>query len=257
MGVETTRGRVFLTGRIRATRTRSAAAGRRQRLAVIAKPRYTEGQVPGRAANSLQFTVTGNAAITRPLAAALTRARCTSKRFAGRGSGPVRAGTQLGRVTVALLPGTAVGLAGQSFLESPGFRLQSEDGTAVGVTPAGGAASTRVAGQSYLRFDLAPGARTPLACEFGTSCVPSGGGFGLSGGITLSLNGHTADVGALAVSYPGPSITGTLNGSPVTITTTGVDFTDDFLARAGAALGATLNGRVQPLVTRFTTTAAG
>jgi hypothetical protein len=255
-----------LCGVIRRTRSQASAA-RRQRLAVISRPRFSAGRRPdplGKPySSSYQFVVRGKAKITRALSAAFGRARCTSERFAGHstGNGPIRPGTVLGNVTVGLLPATATGLTGNAFLFSPGLDLtNSDDGTRVAVAPAGGAVAVKINRTRYLRFDLASGTHAPLTCELGASCVPAPGAtLSLIGAMTLSYHGRSAIVDGLAVAYTvatEPTVTGRLNGSPVTIDD-GIGLTDDFASRVSAVLGAPIEGDLAPVGTLFSSTAAG
>jgi hypothetical protein len=89
--------------------------------------------------------------------------------------------------------------------------------------------------------------------------MPSGGTLGLGGGFDLVFAGRRASVGNITVSTTGTvdllrqSIAGTLDGSPVTIAS-GSGFaggsglsgefslTDEFVQRAGAALGTEISG---------------
>jgi hypothetical protein len=265
MGVTVSPHKVVLTGVIRPTRSR-AAAKKRERLAVISKPHFSAGPRPdvvGKPySSSYRFVVTGRAKITRKLAAALSRARCSAPRFAAhsKGNGPIKAGTVLGNVTVGLLPATATGLTGHAYLQSPGLRLEnSDDLTRVAVTPTGSVVPEKIGHTRYLRFDLAPGTRVPLTCDLGVSCVPSPGAVvPLAGGFTFALNGTTAALDGVAVGFdatPNQTITGTLNGAPVTVAADG-GLTDDFLNQLEAALGAPLDGDISPVGTLFSSVGA-
>lgn len=268
MGVQVTPQRVYLTGVIRRTKSRAAAAkAKRERLAVIASPRFSAGPRPDPVgkpySSSYRFVVRGKAKITRKLSGAFNRARCTSERFAAhsKGNGPIRPGTVLGTVTVGLLPATATGLAGHAFLEQAGLALaNTDDGTRVAVAPAGGAVTVTINRRRYLRFDFAPGTRAPLTCEAGTNCVPAPGAtLALIGAMTLTYNGLTVTVDGLTVAYdatPDPTATGGLNGSRVTIAAGG-GLTDDFENRVSALFGAPIEGGLAPVGTLFTSTGAG
>jgi hypothetical protein len=193
----------------------------------------------------------------------MNRARCTAARFAAhsKGNGPIRPGTVLGSVTASLLPATATGLAGHAYLVKPGLSLEnSDDGTRVAVAPSGGAVEQKINSTRYFRFDLPAGIHVPLTCQLGASCIPAPGAtLGLIGGMTLGYNGRTATVDGLAVTFGTGSdatVTGNLNGSPVTIKD-GVGLTDDFLGRVGSAFGGTFDGDMSPVGTLFSSTAAG
>ena len=253
MGIERAGGRVFVTGQIHPTRTRASAA-RRQRIALIAHPRFLSGAAHGGkgkpdVANSFLFAIQGEATITKQLSRALSRARCTSHRFAGQGNGPIRAGTPLGLVTVQLLAGAATGLAGTAEVSQGPVFFNRQDDSPITITPTGGATFVTRQRETSLRFQLPAGTRTPLACVYGYKCEPASGGFSLPGGFVMSYNARSATVGDLAVTYsptttpfaPTTVVTGTLDGRPVTIATDS-GLSDDFLSQVEAALGVELVG---------------
>jgi hypothetical protein len=77
--------------------------------------------------------------------------------------------------------------------------------------------------------------------------------------MTLGYNGRTAAVDGLAVAYGAttdPTVTGRLNGAAVTVESDG-SLTEDFVSRLSPALGAPVDGRLSPIGTLFTSTAAG
>jgi hypothetical protein len=96
----------------------------------------------------------------------------------------------------------------------------------------------------------------PLTCTDGRDCTPSGG-FGIGGGFDLVAGARRASVQNLAVAIAGDqeTVTGTLDGTPVTLTVgpvgTGPGFTSDFDQRAGAALGESIDGGLK-IDTTFT-----
>ena len=97
----------------------------------------------------------------------------------------------------------------------------------------------------------------PLGCYTGLSCYPSGGSAALGGGFDLVSAGHRTSVANLVLTTTGTApdaltetLTGTLDGAPVTIFTKGPQtpgeprFTADFAQRAGAALGTFIEGEI-------------
>jgi hypothetical protein len=248
MGLQFARGRLYLTGEIRRTRALAAAARPRQRLAVIARPRLLAGNQRERGKppvpNTFLFAVQGDAKITKPLADALRRARCSGRFARGR---PPRAGSRLGEITTQLLPTAAKGLGGTVDVVG-GLQLHTDvEDVDVAVTPTGGATVVQTDASDYvLRYPLPAGTATPLTCTLSNGCFPSSGGFALPGQLALSLNGQTAILAGLTVSYtpadPAPTtvVTGTLDGVPVTVVNDPDNphtLNDDFVARVSDALG--------------------
>jgi hypothetical protein len=249
MGLQFVRGRLYLTGEIRRAKSLAAAARPRRRLAVIARPRLLAGTqretgkppVP----NTFLFAVQGDAKITKPLADALRRARCSGRFARGR---PLRAGARLGQITTQLLPLAATGLGGTVDLVG-GLQLHTDlEDVDVTVTPSGGPTVVQTRVSDYvLRYTLPPGTATPLTCNLAGGCFPSGGSFALPGQLALSLNGQTTVLAGLTVSYvpsgdrvPTTVVTGTLDGVPVTVANDPDNphtLNDDFVARVSAALG--------------------
>jgi hypothetical protein len=247
MGLQFSRGRLYLTGEIRRTRSLAAATRRRQRLAVIARPKLLAGNQRDRGKavpDTFLFAVQGDAKITTPLADALRRARCSGRFARGR---PLRPGARLGQMTTQLLPTAAKGLGGTVDLVG-GLQLHTDvEDVDVTVTPSGGATIVQTDASDYvLRYPLPAGTATPLTCRLAGGCFPSSGGFALPGQLALSLNGQTTILAGLTVSYrpadPAPAtvVTGTLDGVPVTLANDPDNphtLTDDFVARVSAALG--------------------
>ena len=247
MGLQFSRGRLYLTGEIRRTRSLAAATRPRQRLAVIARPRLLAGNQRDRGKpvpDTFLFAVQGDAKITKPLADALRRARCSGRFARGR---PLRAGARLGQITTQLLPTAAKGLGGTVDLVG-GLQLHTDvEDVDVTVTPSGGATIVQTDASDFvLRYPLPPGTATPLTCQLAGGCFPSSGGFALPGQLALSLNGQTTILAGLTVSYrpadPAPAtvVTGTLDGVPVTLANDPDNphtLTDDFVAQVSAALG--------------------
>jgi hypothetical protein len=265
MGLQFSRGRLYLTGEIRRTRSLAAATRSRRRLAVIARPKLLAGPqrrngkpVP----DTFLFAVQGDAKITKPLADALRRARCSGRFARGR---PLRPGARLGQITTQLLPTAAKGLGGTVDLVG-GLQLHTDvEDVDVTVTPSGGATIVQTDESDFvLRYPLPAGTATPLTCQLAGGCFPSSGGFALPGQLALSLNGQTTILAGLTVSYvpadPAPRtvVTGTLDGVPVTIADdpdNPHNLTDDFVARVSAALGGGVAlGTIGDVDPRFTST---
>jgi hypothetical protein len=267
VGLQFARGRLYLTGEIRRTKALAAAARPRQRLAVISRPRLLAGNqrekgkppVP----NTFLFAVQGDAKITKPLADALRRARCSGHFARGR---PVRRGARLGEITAQLLPTAGKGVGGTVDLVG-GLQLHTDvEDVDVTVTPSGGPTVVQTDASDFvLRYPLPAGTATPLTCALSGGCFPSSGGFALPGQLALSLNGQTTILAGLTVTYtpadPAPAtvVTGTLDGVPVTLANDPDNphtLTDDFVARVSAALGGGVAlGTIGDIDPHFTATA--
>ncbi len=244
-GLRLSHGHVVLTGRAR---------GAHHVLATVAHPTLRAGplRATGKppAANTLRFTVDGEATITRRFATALDRAGC--------------AGARRARVAIQLLPSAGRGHAGTVDVGGGLHLATAQGGADVDVAPGGGATRVTVQSGDALRFTLPAGTSTPLTCTLGAGCYPASGGFTLPGRLALSFNGRTAILAGLTVTYtptggelPDTAITGTLDGAPVTIADDPDNpntLTDDFLARVGAALGTAVGGTIGEIEPRFTST---
>jgi hypothetical protein len=259
MGLEFAGGKLYLTGQARTTKTQFAATPPRQRLALIAHPRLLSGpqQAKGKppVADTFLFAVQGRATVTKALARALARARCKGRASGGRGR--IRAGAAFGQITAQLLPSAATGLVGTV---DAALRLFAEDGSTIPVAASGGPTTIGAADDAYNHFVLPAGTRTALACTLGEDCTPASGGFSLPGQLALAFGGRTTVVAGLAVSYANrsPTVTGTLDGAPVTIASEPGNpnprLTDDFVARASAALGTPVSGSLSHIEVHFTST---
>jgi hypothetical protein len=261
MGLELVGGRVYVTGEIRRIKPLAAAAPARRRLAVIAHPRLLSGPFHDKGkrpvADSFIFAVQGRAKVTAALATALRRARC-STRFAR--AHRIRTGADLGLLTAQLLPTAATGLGGTVDAEG-GLELEAEDGTTVAVTPTGGPTAVTIDRNPSLRFPIAPATAAPLTCKYGGECRPvRGATVALAGQLALSYGGRATILSGLVATYAPdaevPTVTGALDGAPVTIYDSAADTPtpEDFLARVGAALGTTVIGELGHLRARFTST---
>jgi hypothetical protein len=272
-GIELSHGRAYISAQIRSAKTRYSAV-KRQRLAVIAHPRlrtalshsFSEhGRDLGEAPNTLELSLKGTAKITDAFFAATRRWRCRGQ-FANHSHGHVRHGEVLGKVTVLFGVSAATGLGGTLALEAGEF-VENDTQAPITVSPTGAARTVgRGDGRTFV-FDIPPGTRVPLECNLGRDCAPTGGGFALTGGLTFAYNGRSATVSDLAIKWvPTPdrtpgfttetTLTGMLNGQPVTILTAPFRLgqSDDFLAALGNALGIAVNGGFGDLMPLFTST---
>jgi hypothetical protein len=269
VGLEVVKGRAYMTGRVSSAKGRSAAKGARKRLAVIAKPKFFSGPAHATVGgspipNSFLFAFQGNATVLPPLAAAMEQTRCKKSRFRGQRNGRIRAGARLGQVTAQMGVAAATGLDGTVELSGePWLSVQENDAPVVS-TPTGGAKRVIAGKARSIRFALTPGTRVQLACLDGYKCEPRAGTYGLVGGFTLSLEGKTATVGDLSITYATPSpdaatsttINGTLDGQQVTFALGNGDPypTSDFLQRVGAAWGTSFYGGFVRVTPAFTST---
>jgi hypothetical protein len=258
LGLEFAAGKLYLTGQIRRIKALAAAAPPRVRLAVFARPKLLSGPFHDRGkppiADSFLFAVQGRATITKALATAIRRAQCKT-RFA-KGHRP-RAGAPLGQITAQLLPSAATGLGGTVDVVG-GLSLIAEDGTDIAVTPGSGATAITIERSPSLRFPLAPGTAAPLACKYGADCEPVlDATLPMAGQLVLSYGARSTVVAALTATYApsGVTVTGTVDGVPVTITTMSERaVTDDFKARVSAALGTSVLGDLGDIRPKFTST---
>ncbi len=259
LGLELTGGRVYLSGQIRRVKALAAATPGRTRLAVIAHPKLLSGPQRTDAgkpiADTFIFAVQGRATVTRAFAAAIRRARCTT-RFARRH--PLRDGASLGVITAQLLSSAATGLGGRVDIDR-GLDLLADDGSEIPVAPGGGATSVAGGDTPVLRFPIAPPTAAPLVCQFGSDCRPArGAAIALGGQLTLSYAGRATVLSSLVATYAPddetPTVTALLDGAPVTVYDPAATppTPDDFLARVSAALGTSVIGdlgRVRPTFT--------
>jgi hypothetical protein len=203
----------------------------------------------------------GRATVLPPLAAAIDRWRCRGHpaNFAKRGH--IHTGAPLGRVSVGLLPAAATGRAG-TVTVFPGVEL-ADTGDPAAVAPTGAGTAVDDDGETAVRFALPPGSRVPLACDLGAGCAPSGGAVSLPGGFVVSAGGRSSAVADVAVAWSRTgdevvaTVTGTVDGRPMTLAAgradQGLPMTADALTALGTALGAEVSGRIG-IVTEFTET---
>jgi hypothetical protein len=260
-------GRVYITAQLHSARTRLSAV-RRQRIAVIAHPSFNvgighsfsrRGTDLGIQPNSFVIGMRGKARITKAFLAATRRWRCHG-RFANQQRAHLRPGEALGQVTVGFGALAATGLSGEFVIGRAGFE-DNETGDPITLTATAPATKKRTAGETGLHFPM-PGANTPLKCNLGAGCLPTGGGVSLEGGFTLAFNGHSTTITGLAVAWQVDSdaflrqtLTGTVDGQPMTIAAgAGPSASEEFLARIGEALGTTVRDRLAGFEPQFTAT---
>ena len=246
LGVALDGREAYLTGRV--TRGRSllsacAASGSRGCAGPSSKPGRCDrrGQpVP----NSFSSLVTGTLTMLPAMSRAIDRPRCRNRAKNPR-SRRLPAGYELGRFSFEFRPGEAKGLEGSA-------RLTVEPGAeGVGFEP--GAGATRDAAGRVIT-PITSGFPVPLSCALGQECLMSGGRITLGGGFDLVRGDRRVSVTDLALATTGEigaprrTITGVLDGTPLTVGEGegyfGVAFTPEFSERAGAALGTELFGGI-------------
>lgn len=255
---------VFLTARVTRGRPLLSAA-RRERLAIVRGAKRLDGPLLDEngkpAPDTFSYIAAGKLKMLPAMSRALERTRCRDR--SNRASRRIKPGYDLGKLTVGLRPDHATGLAGDVQFK-PVVTAQGEDeDQTLAVEPTGGVSQD---GKHVLTAPIAGGTPVPLACEAGIRCVPSGGSVTLGGGFDLVFAGRRTAVGNLTMSTTGTapdalrsSISGTLDGAPVTVAdrgsvVTGFPMTEDFTQRVGTALGVTVRDGGLDLVPRFTRT---
>jgi hypothetical protein len=239
-------------------------SARRERLGIVRGAKRLDGPLldsDGKpAVDTFSFIAEGKLKMLPAMSRALERTRCKGRR--NRASRRFKPGYNLGKLTVGLRPDHATGLAGDVQFKPSATARGEEDDVPVAVEPTGGVTQD---GKHVLTAPIAAGTPVPLTCEAGTRCVPSAGSLTLGGGFDLVLGGRRTSVANLTVTTAGTtpsalehSLTGTLDGAPVTVAERGTfingfGFSDEFDQRAGAALGATITGGMD-LVPRSTRT---
>lgn len=221
--------------------------GTRRRIAEIRGAKVDAGLTTDSRGRAIPSTyrarISGRLALLSPMTREIRRLTCKGRRRARR----VGAGFIAGRVTVDVRGEQASGVAGDA-------RVTVEPGAeSVVVEPTGGNIPD---GQRVFTAPITSGLPIPLVCAFGLQCYPSGGTYALGGGFDLVNGGARASVTGLAVAPAGASvqdvvhtITGSLNGSPVTIIDGGAPdgpygWTEDFSRRVSTLLGVEAYGRL-------------
>jgi hypothetical protein len=262
IGVELAGRRIYLTARITHGRRALLQSVRRERLAVVRTARREDGTLRDRhgrpAPNTFTYIARGRLTMLPAMSRALERTRCKDRRH-NPASHRLKPGYWLGRLTVALRQDQAAGLGGDVLYEPDVTTPGDEDDVPVAVEPTGGVTRDR---DGVLHAPMASGLPVPLLCESGVDCFAAGGSIGLGGGFDLVLAGRRASVTNVVVTTTlagdtlTHSVTGTLDGSPVTIAEgLNAPLTDDFAQRAGTALGVPVDGGIG-LLLRFTRTGA-
>lgn len=252
-GLKTSGAGAIVTGRIQRTRTIFSRVGPRKPLLRIKRLGFQAGpfQRKGRdVPDTFVIGMSGRATILPALAREVTRIRCRGPHIVT--SRPIRAGTPFGTVQLQLRPDAAVGIGGTFDLKNLRLRASTDTSdSAVTVTP------------SSLHADLPADLRTPLSCEASYACVPRvGTQFAIGAGFVLSFGDRSTTVADLVASYVEsngrvvPTVTGTIDGSPVTVITT-YGGSADFEDRVAAALGViTVRATAGEVAAHFAHTAA-
>jgi hypothetical protein len=254
LGIALQKKSVFLTGRI-VRGPVLIAASRRVKLAVVRGAKIEEASLldarKHAVPNTFAFFTSGKLTMLPAMSRALEGQRCKDPHVTT--SSPIHPGYTMGRFVARVLPGTARGLAGEAAM----FVFAGPTDTVsppVTVEASGGSTLTS---EGHLAAPLATGAGVPLTCIDGQDCAPSTG-VSIAGGFDLVSGGRRASVGSLAVALAGDqeTITGTIDGAPVTVAVGGVgaepEFTSEFDQAAGAALGESIDGGMK-IGTNFTT----
>jgi hypothetical protein len=245
---------VFLTGRI-VRGPVLIAASRRVKLGVVRRAKITTESLLDRRHHPVPDTfglfASGKLTMLPAMTRALEGQRCKDPHVTT--TRPINPGYPIGELTARLLPASATGLGGEAkMFVSAG----PTDDVSPPITVEAGGGST-LTSENHLAAPIAVGAGVPLTCIDGQDCTPSDG-FDIAGGFDLVLGANRASVANLAVAIAGDqdTITGTLDGAPVTVAVGGAGaepaFTSDFEQRAGAALGVGIEGEMQ-ITTSFTT----
>lgn len=221
--------------------------GKRRRIAEIRGAKIDAGLTTDSRGRAIPTTyrarISGRLALLSPMTREIGRLKCKGRRRARR----VGAGSIAGQITVDVRGEQASGLAGDA-------RITVEPGAeSVVVEPTGGNTPD---GQRVFTAPITSGLPIPLVCAFGLQCYPSGGTYTLGGGFDLVNGGARASVTGIVVRPAGASvqdvvhtITGSLNGSPVTIVDGGAPdgpygWTEDFSRRVTTILGVEAYGRL-------------
>ncbi len=244
LGIALQKHTVFVTGRV-APGPVLIAASRRVKLAVLRRAKIKTGPLLDGRSHAVPDTfglfASGRLTMLPAMSRALEAQRCKGPRV--RLSRRIDPGYPLGQFSVGLLPGSATGLAGQVALLV--FAAPTNSGSDEVTVEATGGNTLTSAG--HIAAPVAVGAGVPLTCIDGQSCAPRSG-FAIGGGFDLVFSGRRTSVANLAVAIAGnqQTITGTVDGAPVTVAVgslgTEPDFTSQFDQLAGAALGVDIVG---------------
>ncbi|HEX7291771.1 MAG TPA: hypothetical protein VF250_11660 [Conexibacter sp.] len=224
VGIQLAGRRAYLTGTIRASRSYSARAARRVRLAQLHRVTLTSRSVRG----TLVVGVRGRATMLAPLAGMFNRLRCRGPRV---DEHPVRVGAPLGTVTATIVPARASAAP-------TSFRLGVELGGALPAAPAIEPTGGAQADYGDVRFAVAPGTRVTATCD-ADGCEPTDGSVPLVGGFDFTDGTRRLSVTQLELSLTGGrrTVTGTVAGTRTTI---GAELSDNGLLTIGDALSAQL-----------------
>lgn len=255
LGIALQKNTVFLTGRIVRGPVLIAAA-RRVKLAVVRGAKITTEPLLDQHHHPVPDTfglfASGKLTMLPTMGRAFEARRCKDPHVTT--TRPLSPGYPIGQLTARLLPGAATGLAGEATMfVSAGPTDNSSDQ----VTLEANGGST-LKDEGHFVAPIAVGTGVPLTCIDGQDCMPSGG-FGIAGGFDLVLGSRRTSVANLAVAIAGDqqTITGTVDGAPLTVAVGQVgsepSFTSEFDQLAGAALGVGIEGEIKIIDTTFTT----
>lgn len=253
LGIALQKNTAFLTGRIVRGPVLFATA-RRVKLGVVRGAKITtEPLLDGHhhpVPNTFGFFVSGKLTMLPAMSRALEAQRCRDPHVTT--SRRINPGYPIGHFVARLLPGTATGLAGEAAM----FVFAGPtDNVSPPVTVEASGGST-LTSEGHLAAPVVVGAGLPLTCIDGQDCTPSDG-FAVGGGFDLVSGGRRTSVANLAVAIAGDqeTVTGTVDGAPVTVAVGGVgaepEFTSEFDQHAGAALGVGIDGGLK-IDTSFT-----
>jgi hypothetical protein len=246
---------VFLTGRI-VRGPVLIAASQRVKLAVARGAKVTVEPLLDRRKHPVPDTIglfaSGKLTMLPAMARALEAQRCKDPHVTT--TRHISPGYPIGQLTARLLPGSATGLAGEATM----FVFAGPTGNSSDQVTVEASGGSTLKSEGHVVAPIATGAGVPLECIDGQDCMPSGG-FGIGGGFDLVLRAGRASVANLVVAIAGDqaTITGTVDGTPVTVAVGPLgsepSFTSEFDQAAGAALGVGIEGGIEITDTTFTT----
>ena len=262
IGVELAGNAVYLTARITKGRSNLAAA-RRQRLAIVRGAKRADTRILDQSGkplpNTFSYITKGKLKMLPAMSRAIDRTRCKNRRQ-NRFTHRLKPGYELGTLRIGLRPDHATGLGGDVLFKPVLSARGEDDDLPVAVEPTGGVTQDR---DKNFVAPIAAGLPVPLTCEQGLDCEPTTP-VTLGGGFDLAVNGRRASVANLTyVPSTDPNadartISGTLNGTPLTIASggnasAGVPTTPEFTRRTNDVFGLEVSGEVA-MLPRFTRT---
>lgn len=195
--------------------------------------------------DSLFVGISGRATLGAGLVGPLNHLRCRHG-----GSRALRAGLPVGSVTANLFPDGATSSGGTIALVNVAAVTEDDDRSIVFGAVAPATVATSAANQS-LTFPTQAPTSLSLRCDAGTNCVLASGHANLGGGFTMTAHGVVVTLTGLALDYGGPpavpdvKLTGTLNGTPVTvISTSDLTLDADVAGDLSTAFGMRVDGQL-------------